>query len=71
MHCTFGAGLYSALYLLVLLPLDLLCTPPLDTMSEQDTEQKMAVAKQKKDVGDQAFKAGETVNGMDRHPVSS
>ena len=38
-------------------------------MSEHDVEQKMTVAKQKKEVGDQAFKVGETVNGTSRHIV--
>jgi hypothetical protein len=33
-------------------------------MSEAENALKMSVAKQKKDVGDQAFKAGEVVNGM-------
>ncbi|GJE88723.1 TPR-like protein [Phanerochaete sordida] len=32
--------------------------------SEEETQQKLAIAKQKKDVGDQAFKAGEVVNAL-------
>lgn len=36
-----------------------------------DIESKISVAKQKKDVGDQAFKKGEVVNGTDRHTVSN
>lgn len=36
-----------------------------------DTEAKIATAKQKKDVADEAFKKGEVVNGMVRHPVSN
>lgn len=36
-----------------------------------DADAKIAVAKQKKDVADQAFKAGEVVNGTVRHTVSN
>ena len=74
----FGAGLYylgfrlSTACLQAFLSIPLTLAYPLRipyTMSV--VEQHMAVAKQKKDVGDQAFKAGETVNGTARHRVSS
>ncbi|EKM58357.1 uncharacterized protein PHACADRAFT_252612 [Phanerochaete carnosa HHB-10118-sp] len=32
--------------------------------TDEDTAQKLSIAKQKKDVGDQAFKAGEVVNAL-------
>lgn len=32
--------------------------------TDEDTAQKLAIAKQKKEVGDQAFKAGEVVNAL-------
>lgn len=38
--------------------------------TDADTEQKLSVAKQKKEVADQAFKAGEVVNGMARRRAS-
>ncbi len=37
---------------------------------DQDIKTKMGIAKQKKEAGDQAFKAGEVQNGTKRHPVS-
>lgn len=36
-----------------------------------DAQSKISTAKEKKDAGDQAFKAGEVVNGTERRTVSS
>ena len=39
-------------------------------LESMDTDAKIAIAKEKKDAADQAFKNGEVVNGMVCHTVS-